>query len=144
MSRKHFIDTSVYDFKRVHGDITVIGTWMGEAMEDSQAALVLMPTHRPCKLMGQLRAKPGVIPQSDAYLYREPDYLLSRSLAITEGMGFDISATRVLKVRDIIIDALVDLIKIPPRPVLERRVVADAVIVDSTGRSTHAEVHDDV
>ena len=52
--------------------------------------------------------------------------------------------TTIHKIGSAIRDCLSDLISMPPKPVLDRVVVADAIRTDENGREHHAEISENV
>ncbi|MNZ51014.1 hypothetical protein D3C78_688150 [compost metagenome] len=138
------LDLTVRHFTRELGDITLIGAWYGANIEDSEPVLCLIPTYRVLYDGVALRAKPCCVALSSAHLYDEPRYLLARSMEFSKAMGFEDSMTRTNKIAEAIHGSLLDLIKMPPRPVLGSFVGADATITDGMGRQRTVEMITDV
>lgn len=136
------LDLTNYHFRRDFGDITLYGTWYGETHDESEPALVLVPTYRAAMSMGEHRAKPCCIALSVAFRYDDPRYLLTRAMEFSAAMGFQDSMNRTHKIADIIHGNLQDLIEMPPRPVRGQVVGADAVIIGPDGRRRTAEIVD--
>lgn len=132
----HILDLTKYAFARNLGDITVYGTWVGPSVDESEPCLVLVPTHR----IGNCR--PVVIGLSAAYKYDDPRYLLQAAIQYNRDLGFEDSASNVHKVASVIYDHLQDLIELPPRPVENVRVGAEAIITEESGRTHRAEILD--
>jgi hypothetical protein len=138
------LDLTIRHFTRELGDLTLIGTWYGANIEDSEPVLCLVPTYRILFDGVALRAKPCCVALSSAYLYDEPGYLLRRAREFSMAMGFEDSMARTHKVASAIYDSLRDLIVMPPRPVLGSFVGADATITDGMGRQRTVELRTDV
>ena len=133
------LDLSKRHAEHVDGELTVILTWFGETVEDSEPCIVLMPTYR---LLAPGRFKPCVIALSSAFRYDDAQYLWESAGSIADILGLGASAT--FKVADKIQSCLLELIKMPPRPVEQRTVVAVAIVTDESGRQTTAEIIEDV
>ncbi len=140
----HVLDLTNKYFERQLGDITVIGTWYGATVEDSEPVICLIPTYRVMFDGVALRAKPCCIALSSAYLYDDPRYLLQRAMEFSKALGFEDSMSRTNKVAEIIHSSLLDLIKMPPRPVRSTVVGADATITDGWGRQRSVELTTEV
>lgn len=137
------LDLTVRHFTRVLGDMTIIGTWYGASLEESEPVLCLIPTFRVL-IAGENRGKPCCVALSSAHLYDQPYYLLQRSMEFSKAMGFEDSMARTNKIAEAIHGSLLDLIKMPPRPVLREFVGADATITDGMGRQRTVEIIDRV
>lgn len=138
------LDLTVRHFTRVLGDITLIGSWYGATIEDSEPCLVLIPTYRVLYDGVAMRAKPCCVALSSAYLYDDPRYLLERAREFSTAMGFEDSMARSYKIAEAIHGSLRDLIVMPPRPVLNSFVGADATITDGSGRQRTVELRSNV
>lgn len=134
------LDLTVRSFTRELGDITLIGTWYGASLDESEPVLCLVPTYRQCFDGVAMRAKPCCVALSSAYLYDDPRYLLARAREFSAAMGFDDSMSRTYKIAEAIHGSLRDLIVMPPRPVLGSFVGADATITDGMGRQRTVEI----
>lgn len=137
---KPVLDLTIRHFTRELGDITLIGTWYGASLEDSEPVLCLVPTYRILFDGVAMRAKPCCVALSSAHLYDEPHYLLARAMEFGQALGFEDSMTRTNKIAEAIHGSLLDLIKMPPRPVLGSFVGADATITDGMGRQRSVEL----
>lgn len=135
----HILDLTKYAFVRRLGDITVYGTWVGPSVDESEPCLVLVPTHR---INNRGSYIPAVIALSAAYKYDDPHYLLQAAIQYNRDLGFEDSASHVHKVASVIYDHLQDLIELPPRPVENVRVGAEAIITEESGRKHYAEILD--
>lgn len=135
---KPVLDLTRYYFRRELGDITLYGAWIGEELEDTEPALVLVPAHRMRGI------KPCCIALSSAYLYDDPSYMLSAAMRFNEILGFGDSMSNVHKVADIIHSHLQDLIEMPPKPVERRIVVGEATMTHESGRSQTIELSEDI
>lgn len=131
---KPVIDLTKYAFRRQLGDIIMYGTWIGESVDESEPCLVLISTVRKCR--------PVCVALSAAYRYDNPKYLLSKSIQFNRDLGFTDNMTNVHKVATVIYDHLQDLIELPPRPVVNQKVGADAVLTEASGRKHYAEIID--
>lgn len=134
------LDLTIRHFTRELGDLTIIGTWYGASLEDSEPVLCLVPTYRILFDGVAMRAKPCCVALSSAHLYDEPHYLLARAMEFGQALGFEDSMTRTNKIAEAIHGSLLDLIKMPPRPVLGSFVGADATITDGMGRQRSVEL----
>lgn len=135
----HVLDLTRHHFWHDIGDVSVVGTWIGDSIDDSEPCLVLVPARRK---IGFERTKPCCIALSNAYLYDDPSYLLQRAMQFNGILGFTDDMAHVHKIASIIYDHLGDLINMPPRPIIRERVGADAIITDSSGRQHHAAIMD--
>ena len=131
---KTVLDLTNRAFTRVLGDITLIGTWYGADIDESEPVLCLVPTYRVLFDGVALRSKPCCVALSAAYLYDDPTYLLTRSMEFAQLLGFEDSMQRTHKIAEAIHGSLLDLITMPPRPVLGSFVGADATLTDEMGR----------
>lgn len=129
------LDLSKRHAEHVDGELTVILTWLGETVEDSEPCLVLLPTYRA---LAPSTARPCVIALSSAFRYDDAEYLWQSAASIASILGLGPSAT--FRVADKIQSCLLELIKMPPRPVERADVVADAIMTDESGRQTTAEI----
>lgn len=133
------LDLSQRHAEKVDGELTLIFTWLGETVADSEPCVVLLPTYR---VLAPGHYKPCVIPLSSAWKYDEAGYLWQSAQSISSILGLGPSAT--FKVADKIQDSLLALIKMPPKPVTEAVAVADATLTDESGRQSHAEIIEEV
>ncbi len=138
------LDLTIRHFTRELGDITLIGAWYGADLDESEPALVIIPTYRILFDGVAMRAKPCCVALSSAYLYDEPGYLLQRAREFSQAMGFEDSMSRTYKIAEAIHGSLRDLIVMPPRPVLGSFVGADATITDGMGRQRSVELTTEV
>lgn len=134
------LDLTIRSFARELGDLTIIGTWYGASLDESEPVLCLIPTYRVMFDGVALRAKPCCVALSSAHLYDEPRYLLARAMEFSKALGFEDSMSRSYKIAEAIHGSLLDLIKMPPRPVLGSFVGADATITDGMGRQRSVEL----
>jgi len=133
------LDLSQRHAEKVDGELTLVFTWLGETVADSEPCVVLVPTYR---VLAPGHYKPCVIPLSSAWKYDEAGYLWQSAQSIASILGLGPSAT--FKVADNIQSALLALIKMPPKPVTEAKVVADAIVTEESGRQTTAEIIEEV
>jgi hypothetical protein len=134
------LDLSNHHFHRILGDIQIFGTWVGDSFDESEPALVILPAARSMK-----GVKPACICLSSAYKYDDPRYLVKSAMIFNKGLGFEDSMACVHKLAGIIHDHLQDLIEMPPRPVRNTFVAADATVTDrDSGRSKTLEIIDHV
>lgn len=134
------LDLARRHFRREKGDITVYGTWFGRYQEP---ALVLVPRYR--------RAEdiiPCVVPLKRAWVWSEsigdPKQVADTAFDFCIALGLSpYEPANFLRIVDIVRDHLGDLLTIPPKP-REYRAVADAIIVESDGKTREHEVLDDV
>lgn len=135
-----------FHFKQAHGDITVIGTWwMGD--QDEEPCLVFIRTSD----LGNRheRVMPYVIRLGSAWVYDEetgsPEGAARTVMGIIDSLGLTENRANAFRVASIIRSHLSDLVTIPPRPDMNRRVVADITMTDrDSGATKHIEVSDDV
>lgn len=136
------LDLTNRAFTHVLGDLTVIGTWYGDDINECEPVLCLVPTHRINMFDGvSIRSKPCCIALSAAYRYDDPKYLLSRAMEFSQLMGFGDDMQRTHKIAEAIHGRLQDLIEMPPRPVIGSFVGADATLTDESGRQSTVELH---
>lgn len=145
MSLRPVLDLTKTHFRHQHGDITVIGTWI---FQDNQPrpCLVLVPTYGG---EGHERTTPCVVTVDTAYIWSEdphvgdPVHVARQSVAFAKAMGLDyLSAITCMRIAAAVRDHIGDLLRIPPRPGHDRRVVADAIITHADGKQVHKEITD--
>lgn len=124
---------------QILGELTVHYTWFGADADEREPCMVLMPTFR---IIAPGHFKPCVVALSSAYKYDDPRYLMEAAGNIASILGLGQSA--VFKVASTIHDGLLDLIKMPPKPVEEQIVVADAFVTDDSGKQSHFEMVEEV
>lgn len=139
MTERPVLDLTKQHAQRVYDELTVIFTWLGPTVDDSEPCIVLVPTYR---MLAPSHYKPCVIALSSAYKYDEAEYLWRSAAHIASILGLGTSAT--FRVADKIQDSLLELIKMPPKPVTEAKVVADAIVTGESGRQTTAEIIEEV
>ena len=137
----HVLDLSNSHFTDNAGDMVVIGTWLGESVEDSEPCLVIMPRYRSGV---HEHIKPAVIALSSAYKYDDPKYLLSAAMHFNQAMDRGDSMQNVHRLADAIYDHIGDLVSMPPRPVREKRIGADAFLTNEDGSTLELEIPDNV
>lgn len=142
MSR-HVLNLDNRSFTRVLGDLTLIGTWYGADIDESEPVLCLVPTYRINMFDGvSIRSKPCCVALSAAYLYDDPRYLLAKSREFCVMLGFSEDMQRVHKIAEAIHGSLQDLIQMPPRPVIGSIAGAEATLTDmDSGRQSVTELH---
>lgn len=90
------------------GDVLMILTWVND-----ERAMVLMPAHRA-------QGSPWfIIMESAAFKYDDPRYLAQQSAKAAQVMGMDESTSTWVRVADIIMNYLPDLIRMPSSPPAE-------------------------
>jgi hypothetical protein len=92
----------------VIGDVLMILTWVND-----ERAMVLMPAHRA---MG---SPWFIIMESASYKYDEPRYLAQQAAKAAQIMGMDESTSTWVRVADIVMNYLPDLIRMPSSPTPE-------------------------
>lgn len=93
----------------VIGDILAILTWVND-----ERALVLMPAHRA-------QGSPWfIVCESAAYKYDDPRYLARQAAKAAEVLGMDETTSTWIRVADIIMNYLPDLIRMPSAPPPEK------------------------
>lgn len=142
LSPRYDLDLTKTWFSRRYGDITVFGTWFGK---EQRPALALVPTNS----FGNDNYAPCVVPLANAHLWAEEGgdgrHCARASIAFAYSLGFnDFDITALHRIGSAIRDCLSDLISMPPKPVLDRVVVADAIRTDENGREHHAEISENV
>ena len=139
MNARPVLDLTKQHAQRVYDDLTLIFTWLGETVDDSEPCVVLVPTYR---MLAPGHYKPCVIALSSAYKYDDAEYLWRSAAHIANILGLGGSST--FKVADKIQESLLELIKMPPRPVEQAVVVADAIMTTESGRQSTAEIIEEV
>lgn len=139
MNERPVLDLNKQHSSHTDGELQVIFTWYGETVDDSEPCVVLIPTYR---MLAPGHYKPCVIALSSAYKYDDTQYLWRSAAHIANILGLGASAT--FKVADKIQSSLLELIKMPPRPVDQAVVVADAIVTTESGRQTTAEIIEEV
>lgn len=93
----------------VIGDILAILTWVND-----DRALVLMPARRA-------QGSPWfIVCESAAYKYDDPRYLARQAVKAAEVLGMDETTSSWIRVADIIMNYLPDLIRMPSAPPPEK------------------------
>ena len=93
----------------VIGDVLAILTWVND-----ERALVMMPAHRA-------QGAPWfIVCESAAYKYDDPRYLARQAAKAASVMGMDESTSTWVRVADIIMNYLPDLIRMPAAPEPEK------------------------
>ena len=91
------------------GDILAILTWVND-----ERALVLMPAHRA-------QGSPWfIVCESALYKYDDPRYLARQAAKAAEVLGMDETTSTWIRVADIIMNYLPDLIRMPSAPPPEK------------------------
>lgn len=139
MTERPVLDLTKQHSHHIDGELTVIFTWYGETVDDSEPCVVLVPSYR---ILAPGHYKPCVIALSSAYKYDDAQYLWQSAAHIANILGLGASAT--FKVADKIQSCLLELIKMPPRPVDQQIVVADAIVTEQSGRQSTAEIIEEV
>ncbi len=90
------------------GDVLMILSWVND-----ERAMVLMPAHRA-------KGSPWfIILESASYKYDDPRYLAQQSAKAAQVMGMDETTSTWVRVADIIMNYLPDLIRMPSVPPVE-------------------------
>jgi len=144
MMTRPALDLSKAHFKRVKGDLTVIGTWL-IGNDAPEPALVLVPSHAE----GFERVTPCVVPLSAAWIWSEEsgDPVHAARQSYTFAKALNVSAENVytcMRISSLIRNHLGDLVAMPPMPKDGLEVVADALRVDEDGTEHYAEILDRV
>lgn len=121
------IDLTRYTFKRHVKDLTVYGTWLASSDDESEPALVIVPTHR-----GNHTYRPAVVALSAAFKYDNPIYLARAAALFAKGLGMDSLASAVA-IGEAIADHLPDLVCLPPEP-METHVIGEGSIGEGRDR----------
>ena len=90
---------------RVHGDVLCILTYVND-----ERAIVLMPAHR------RQGAPWWILCESAAYKYDDPVYLARAAKKAAEVMGLDETTSTWYRIAEIIMNNLMDLIRMPSAP----------------------------
>jgi hypothetical protein len=133
------LDLTKTHLTRTHGDVICHFTWFGADADGREPCIVLQPTFR---ILAAGNYKPCVIALSSAYKYADDEYLMQSAINIAEILGLGQSAA--FKIATIINDGLLELIKMPPKPVEQQIVVADAFLTNESGKKQHFEMTEDV
>lgn len=137
------LDLNLRLWERTVGDITIIGTWI---MTTKRPCLVLVPSHTDPTYE---RITPCIVPLDMAFAWDEH----TGDAADTAAMSYQFAASlglnpaeprNVMRITSIVRDSLGDLLMMPPLPRSENRTMADILITDANGRSTEAEIVDNV
>ena len=140
-SRRLLLNLNERVWTKVSGEVTVIGTWVGERAEPCIAlvsSLDLAVAGEP----GSNRMRPFVIRLTEAFehdvedpVWQQAALTLARKAAID--MRLEPTLARQHAIATIIHDALGDLMRIPPRP---DTVIGDAEIRHRDGRTLSAVI----
>ena len=111
------------------GDILAILTWVND-----ERALVLMPAHRA-------QGSPWfVVCESAAYKYDDPRYLAKQAAKAATVLGMDETTSTWVRVADIILNYLPDLIRMPAAPEPEKMLsVVGAMHLKEDGKIIRSE-----
>lgn len=134
-NRKPVLDLTRNHFLRPSGDLVLVGTWIfNPDQEDYEPCLVIVPRYRKDGF------KACCVALSASYKYWDsPRYLAIAASRFARMLGMDDAAT-AHRIGNMIVDNLVELLKIPPNPT-QSIVVADASYTVN-GRRHTAEVLD--
>lgn len=134
-----------FDKQFTHGDITAFTTWYGPEREE---CLVLVPTH---KFGLSQEFMPAVFRISEISIYAEghvgdPTEAIWNLRLAAAGLGFEDSPMMVMRLRSIVAEHIIDVLRMPVRrPRENEEVRATAVVTDrSTGKTTETRIRDDV
>lgn len=131
------LDLTQHHFRRDLGDLTIYGTWFGETPEEREPCLCLVPRYRRAKY-------PVVIALSSAYRYDNPSYMLKASMEIVKALEMTDDMATVHRVASTINDHLLDLIKMPPKPVtVDRSTGAELIVTSANGQKQHFEAYEE-
>lgn len=145
MRTKPVLDLALQHQMQPFGDITAIWTWN---LHTDRPCVVLVPTYVP---ISHERIMPVLVSVDEAWRWDErigdPRYTARACHKIAEGMRFDPTPERLVRIFSIVNDCLPDLLRMPPAPRRDQgEVVADVIAIDiETGKTIHeAEVIDHV
>lgn len=125
-----------------HGDITVYITW---TLHDERPCIVLLPSFVP---IDSDHLIPCIVPMELAWIWDEttgdPAHCAHSSFQFAQALGFnEYNPQKLIEIASIIRSHLGDLLTVPPFPLSEKQVVADALLTDiNTGKTREAEVTD--
>lgn len=141
MAQREFaLDLTRYHARYQHGDLAVITTWFGNALEPCLAIV-------PAYYEGHERVAPCIVPQRQAWLWSEAigdgSHCAFASRQFVRHLRMSDDPMSCIRVTSIIRDHIGDLLSIPPAP-FETVVVADALRRDSNGKERHSEIIDRV
>ncbi len=135
---KYDLDLTQVHAQRTFGDITVFFTWFGQR---NKPVMVLMPTAR----IGHERVIPCVVPVESAWAWAEETgdgrHCARASTQFAKLLGLNAASVNdVMRITSIVRECMHDLLTIPPKPVTDRIVVADAIRTDANGKQHHSEI----
>lgn len=141
-SKGPVIDLTRYHAKRIVGPFIIYSTWFGADLHETEGCLVIIPL-RP---RGNIR--PAVIKMSSAYLYDEkmgdPAHAIINAQTFLMGLGFPVNRKTVTNFVMLIHSCLDDLLTIPPKPSIGSRDVAEATLLDASGKAKTFELIEDI
>jgi hypothetical protein len=130
------LDLTKNHFTQQHGDITVIGTWYGDTIDEREPCLAILPAYR--------RTKPVCIALSSAYKYNDPAYLLRATMEMVKRLELSDNMTTVHRLAGIINDHLLDLIKMPHKPIeTDYGSGAEFTVKTADGKEVTAEMYEE-
>jgi len=143
MERRPDLDLRYHAFLKAYGDLTVIGTWFGR---QRRPALVIVQTYKighPDKII------PCVVPLARAHVWSDSigdfDDVMGTCFDFCLALGLNPwEPHNCFRIVDIVRNHLDDLIKMPPKPVEERRLVGVATITSADGTTREHEVIENV
>lgn len=137
------LNLAVYHFRQVHGDLTAYGTWLKQR-DGWRPCLAIVRTGEELSD----RTLPCVVTMDKMWVWSEEfgDEMSAAHMAagFLDPLRLEPDDKSILKLLSVIRFHIGDVISIPPRPVIERRVVAQATVTDAGGRTTDYEVTEDV
>lgn len=140
------INLARYHFRRVLGDLTVIGTWF-KFRRQWRPCLVLIRTGDE----GNDHISPAWVPISDAWRWEESigdgRFVARDTIAKCAQLRLEHNIPNAVRIQGMIADHIGDLLHIPPfRELLEdlAPVAAEVTVTDRrTGRTREMEIRDD-
>lgn len=145
-STRHAIDLRNTHFTQRHGDLDAHGTW-NLIDEEEEPCLVLIRARDHGR--NPERVTPCMIPAADMWMYDDvigdPKVAATNCVVMAGLLGLPEHPLSVMRVRSIIQGHIGDVLAMPPRPDINRRVMADMIVKNpDTGQVQHVEITDDV
>lgn len=146
LDHRPVLDLTMREFGHSFGDLTIIGSWLGAEVSNSEPCLVVVPTHPRGRFM------PFVVPLSAMWRWDEQPRLVWMPIEVyspceftlaldraCEGLGLLPTPANRNRIKTLIQDHLDELRAMPVRPWRHRVVGGSARVRDSEGGESQVD-----